>query len=206
MSDPGPRSAGDLPADAAVWRLSESAFNRFLAVLDSDRDAAATVYERIRARLVKFFEWRGCTFPEDRADEAITRVIRKIDEGADIRDPVTYCYGVARHVLLETLKQQERQRDALSRFRDAPRPIDEDAEAERRLECLDRCLGRLPDDQRTLILEYHRGDAADRIGRRRRLADRLGIGLNALRIRVHRLTDRIEACVSVCVRRAEAAK
>ncbi|HZP49419.1 MAG TPA: sigma-70 family RNA polymerase sigma factor [Vicinamibacterales bacterium] len=201
MSDPGPRSVGDRPAEDPAWRLSRTAFDRFLVALDADRDAAAAAYERIRSRLVKFFSWRGCTFPEERADETITRVIRKIDEGLAVRDPATYCYGVARHVLLETLKQQERERDALSRFRPAPPSVDDDEDRERRIECLQRCLEQLAPDQRELILDYHRGDPGDRIDGRRRLAERLGIGLNALRIRVHRTTDRVEGCVGSCLRR-----
>lgn len=201
MNDPGPRSGGDVSPSPLPWRLSQAAFDRFLAVLHADRDAAAAGYERIRSKLVKFFAWRGCTFPEERADETITRVIRKLDEGAGIRDPATYCYGVARHVLLEALKQQERERDALRRFRPAAPAPEEDEDGERRLDCLRRCLLRLPPEQRQLILDYHRGEPGERIDGRRRLAVRLGIGLNALRIRVHRVTDRVEQCVGACVER-----
>ena len=46
----------------------------------------------------------------------ITRVIRKIDEGDAIQDPDSYCYGVARLVLLEALKQREKEREALSQM------------------------------------------------------------------------------------------
>src|SRR4029077_6977680 len=89
------------------------AFERFLAALAADRDAAADRYEQIRSKLLRFFEWRGGRFPEEHADETMTRVMRKLDEGEKIVDAATYCYGVARLVLLEALKQQDRQRDAL---------------------------------------------------------------------------------------------
>lgn len=201
MRDPGSRSSGDAPAEPQTWSLSQTAFDRFLAALHADRDSAAAAYERIRSKLVRFFEWRGCTFPEERADDTITRVIRKIDEGAIIRDAATYCYGVARHVLLEALKQQARERDALSRVQPIPSRVDEDEADDRRLDCLQRCLLRLAPDQRELVLDYHRGEPGDRIDGRRRLAQRLGIGLNALRIRVHRVTDRVEACVGACIDR-----
>src|ERR1044071_7899691 len=73
------------------WQLSTLALERFLASLDSDRDRAAERYEHIRTRLLRFFEWRGCAFPDECADETITRVIRKIDEGAAIQDADSYC-------------------------------------------------------------------------------------------------------------------
>ena len=61
------------------------------------------------------------------------------------------------------------------------------------MECLRRCLARLPEDQRRLILRYHGED--DRIRSRQELAEELGIALNALRIRAHRVRRDLEQCV-----------
>jgi hypothetical protein len=83
------------------WTLSEQALARFLACLDSDRDRAGEKFESLRVMLTRFFDWRGAYFPEECADEAMNRVIRKIDEGQSIEDVPTFCYGVARLVLLE---------------------------------------------------------------------------------------------------------
>jgi DNA-directed RNA polymerase specialized sigma24 family protein len=184
---------------ARDWEFSRPALDRFLAALHPERDAAAARYEQIRAKLVRFFEWRGCPFPEDHADETITRVIRKIDEGDRIQDPGTYCYGVARLVLLEAVKQRDRERRALAECT-LPAPLAADDEIEGRLECLRACLRALPPDHRALIAEYYRYDGPDRIAGRKALAAALGIALNALRIRAHRLSDRLGRCVAHCCR------
>ena len=189
------------------WQLSERALERFLAALDRDRDAAAERYEQIRSKLLRFFEWRGCAYPDECADETITRVIRKIDEGDAIQDPDSYCYGVARLVLLEALKQREKERQALSQMPPLSASVDEvQLEVERRLSCLRSCMKTLPADQQTLIAEYYRHDTGQRIDARKRLAGTLGIGLNALRIRAHRLSERLGSCIGDCLDHGAAVK
>ena len=97
-----------------TWSLTPEGFAKFLTCLDSDLERAGEAYEKIRAKLISFFEWRGFQFPEEHADEAINRVIRKIDEGDEIRDPSTYVYGVARMLILELVKERDKQKDRKS--------------------------------------------------------------------------------------------
>jgi hypothetical protein len=40
--------------------------------------------------------------------KTINRVIRKIDEGEEVRDLTSYAHGMARLLLLEIFKRQER--------------------------------------------------------------------------------------------------
>ena len=193
--------AADRPRDAG-WHLTPRAFGAFLDALHPERDVSAEHYERLRAKLIRFFEWRGSSAPDERADDTLTRVMRKLDEGTPIDDVPTYCYGVARMVLLEARKQQQRQAETLSQI--PPPPLGDDSELERRLECLRSCMSGLAGDHQRLIEEYHRHDGRERIAGRQRLADSLGIRLNALRIRVHRLTERLSTCVRTCAARHEA--
>ena len=188
------------PIPRPRWQLSQPAFERFLALLDPDARVAAERYEHVRAKLTRFFEWRGCTFPDEPADETINRVIRRVDEGEEVRDAGTYCYGVARLVLLEVLKRQARERSASEEFHRSV-PAAEDDGMEQRLGCLRHCLSELPAAERDLVSEYYRGDGAARIDARKRLAERFGIGMNALRIRAFRSSARLQACVSACVAR-----
>jgi DNA-directed RNA polymerase specialized sigma24 family protein len=181
----------------------QEAFDRFLRILDPDRERAGEQYETIRRKLVKYFQWRECPSPEDYADEVLRRMIGKIAQGEDIQNPLTYCYGVARLVLLEGYKDRARERtaiDALSR----PEPVSQpEAEPREALGCLDRCLRTLPSDNSQLILRYYEDERGAKIERRQRLAEELSIPLNALRIRALRIREKLERCVQSCVRRKE---
>ena len=66
---------------------------------------------------------------------------------------------------------------------------EDDALREQRLDRLDRCLELLEPEQRKLIVEYYRDTGRQKIERRRALADRLGISMNALAIRASRIRD-----------------
>jgi DNA-directed RNA polymerase specialized sigma24 family protein len=186
------------------WQLSQAAFERFLTVLDADRHAAAERYEHLRSKLTSFFEWRGSSAPEEHADVVINRVIRKVEQGEEVRDPHSYCYGVARLVLLEAHKRDAKAQAAHLEFHRAVPAAEDDSGMEGRVSCLRSCLAELLPGQRELIQKYYGEEGARRIEGRRRLAEALGIGMNALRIRAFRLTDRLQACVTGCVARTRA--
>ena len=191
------------------WSLTHEAFDKLLTSLDPDRERAGDKYEQIRSGLVSFFEWRGCPFPEDHADEAINRVARKIERGDQISDSFTYVYGVARMLLLEIFKEREKERAA---FINLPSPIqpspaveEEHNDEEWRLDCLKVCLDALPSEHRDFIAQYYQGEKRAKIENRQRLAGNLGIPLNALRLRARRLREKLEVCVDECVKRRSTA-
>jgi DNA-directed RNA polymerase specialized sigma24 family protein len=74
----------------------------------------------------------------------------------------------------------------------------EQREKERLLECLNRCLQKLPHESLRLITSYHQGEDGLDKTRRKELAQSLGIPLNALRIRAYRIRVAIEECVGKC--------
>jgi DNA-directed RNA polymerase specialized sigma24 family protein len=188
------------------WVLTQEALDTLLARLDPDRDRAAQQYEHIRRALVVFFECRGTASPEDLADTVINRAARRLVEGQTIHTetPAAYFYGVARNVLKESWDAAKR---AVSLDQTALPPrlsVDPEGEwdqaaerrlRERRLQFLERCLGELSDEARDLIGSYYQGDSGAKIKNRRRLAARLDIPINALRIRALRIRERLEACV-----------
>ena len=185
--------------------VTPESFGALLRFLGSDREQAAVRYETIRRRLVRLFEWRGFGNPEDLADETIDRVARRIHEGIEVRssDPYSYFCGVAYLVSKEVGRRVSRERMALEcevRERDGwqpASPVDE-PEDDGRLGCLRRCLQRLPDEQRLLVLRYHQ--ESDHIRSRQALSQELGIPMNALRIRVHRIRRKLEQGVRECLR------
>lgn len=177
--------------------LSREALERLLALLDADRDRAARKFHQLRRRLGRLFEWRGAQFPDDLTDETILRVARRLEEGVEIRadDPFRYFCGVAHLVFKEVLRERKRNR-ALQDPANWPPPVEDDPEPDdERMGSLQECLERLAPEHRELILDYHEGERRERIENRREMAERLGIPLNALRIRVHRIRGKLERCV-----------
>jgi DNA-directed RNA polymerase specialized sigma24 family protein len=180
------------------WVLSQEAFDKFLAWLDADRDRAGEKYEEIRRKLIKIFAHRGCAIAEELTDEAINRVNRRVQEIADtyVGDPALYFYGVAQKVYLEYVKKKP-----------APKPLppsDPPDETERNYECLERCMQHLDLASREIILEYYHQERRAKIDHRKDLADRLGIALNTLRMRVHRIKAGLQLCVGDCLKQNEA--
>jgi DNA-directed RNA polymerase specialized sigma24 family protein len=193
------------------WVISGEAFDKMLAELHPDSERAGEQYEKIRQKLVKLFEWRGCAHAEECADETFNRVAQKISEGTTIwtDDPYSYFHGVALYVLREYWRSAEQATKTLEEIAQVQGlsvdPEDlllrdmEQKEKERLLECLDKCLQNLPPESLHLITRYHQGEEAKDKARRKELAKSLGIPLNALRIRAYRIRAAIEECVRNCL-------
>ena len=172
-----------------------------LAILDPDRERAAERYEEIRKQLIRRFEGLGSTSPEELADLTLDRFAHRLTQGFVPENPGGFLYGIAANVFKEWRRKvisQEVQID-LHAGPNAEEPTDlaEEEETGRRTQCLRRCLGRLPNDQRGLVLAYYHGD--DRIGARHQLAGQLGLTPNALRIRAHRVRRQLEDCIKRCL-------
>lgn len=181
-------------------------FDRLLAALDADRDRAGERYEIQRRKLVRLFGWRGCLEADRCADETLDRVARRLAEGADVPDVAAYCHGVAMNVLREYWRRPERRADAFPNRRRAAPPPDPDAlRREARLECLDGCLAGLEEPARALLVRYHAAGEEPARDRRTALARELGLPLNALRIRTHRLRAALARCIEACASDASAA-
>jgi DNA-directed RNA polymerase specialized sigma24 family protein len=187
--------------------LTAEAFTKLLACLDPERERAGAKYEDLRRTLIRFFEWRGAPFPEDHTDETFNRVARKLSEGVEIKNINAYCYEVARLVSLEARKGNDSRREPLddNHFNTADaQPADSTLERELLLNCLEKCLGKLPAESRSLLVEYYQDEKRDRIERRKALAESLGLRREALANRAQRLRDKLEECVTRCSRKKSA--
>jgi len=203
--------AASLPAGSGVrrkWVLTPDAFHKLLSSLADDHDAAGQKYLEIRNNLTRFFEWRGCPFPEDHADETINRVAKRIAEGEEIRNPSSYCVGVARMLLLEINKERVREQQALGEMATAlqsvPQAAPEPDQGEERIDCLRTCLKDLPSENRDLIVEYYQGEKGSKIENRKRLTERFGVPVNTLRMRALRLREKLQVCVENCLNSRDA--
>jgi RNA polymerase sigma factor (sigma-70 family) len=182
--------------------LTPDEFEGLLARLGPDRERAGEKYEAVRQKLIKFFEWSACAAAEECADETLDRVARKLSVQA-IDDVVGFVWGVARNVRREIHKKSVRTAglDGLDadhlhgraglRAESGPQQEMEDQE---RLQRLQKCLDRLPERQRALFLEYYNAEVG--YEERQKLAGGLKISIATLRVRMNRLREKLERCVT----------
>jgi DNA-directed RNA polymerase specialized sigma24 family protein len=195
------------------YDITREAFDRLLGELHPDIELAGEQYEKIRQKLVKLFQWRGCALAEECTDETFNRVMLKIGEGTRLwtDDPYSYFHGVALNVLREYWRGLEQTARKFNELTPPPSlsadPEElmlnemEHLEKERLLECLNQCMQKIPPESLHLITRYHLGEEAPNKVRRKELARRLGIPLNALRIRAYRIRIEIEECVEKCLKK-----
>ena len=185
--------------------ITGNAFDCLLSALDPDRNRAGEKYELLRRKLTALFRWRGLALPEDLADQALDVAARRLHEGVPIQNVPGYCVGIARMILRKNQHVQERNGRSLQELEIAARsegPLEED----RLTHCFDRCLQQLAAGSRDLIYQYYCGEQQEKIRARKELADRLGIPLNALRIRAFRIRTKLEAAVRECMARLTGGK
>jgi DNA-directed RNA polymerase specialized sigma24 family protein len=186
--------------------LQAAQFEGLLRCLDPDRDRAGELYEKLRRKLIKFFEWNSCSPGEDLADETLDRVARKVAEEI-ILDLPAFAAAVAKRVRQEAYKKAVRRvqvpdlpnQEAV--FQDPRNPekiLQEKRERERRSRCLHICMRRLGDRDRELFLRYH-DEAGQRLQHRLELASKFGLTIGTLRVRINRVRDSLESCTRNCM-------
>jgi DNA-directed RNA polymerase specialized sigma24 family protein len=189
--------------------LTAFTFTRLLEWLDDGVNSNGERYLEMRRRLVLYFDRRNRSTAEELADETLNRVGRTLEQDGAIatRPPARYCYVIARFVLLEDIRRERRhvqldeRRTAVASRQWRLAAVEQDdrlVAREGRLDCLDRCLQALKPAQRDLVVEYYRDLRREKIERRKSLAARLGISMNALGIRVCRIRDTLTACLQDC--------
>jgi DNA-directed RNA polymerase specialized sigma24 family protein len=174
--------------------ITAELFENLLEWLGPTREESAGKYEVIRNRLIKILLKKGCTHPEDLADETVNRVTLKLPEirAKYVGEPLWYFVSVARLVWLESLREKEIPYDSVPEARVMP-------QRDLARECLQHCLTLLPQDQRELVLDYHLNQKRAKVDLHRQMAEELGVSANALRLRTHRIRVGLEKCVLECL-------
>jgi DNA-directed RNA polymerase specialized sigma24 family protein len=173
--------------------MCQEAFDRLLLWLAPHREEAGKEYEKIRRKLMKYFECHRCLDTENLADVTINRVMWLAQDFADsyVGDCALYFYRVAGYVRWELCKPRPP-------IPPMP-PPDSSYIKELRHKCLEDCLKSLPLEDADLVTGYFKEDKRAKIERHRELAEQRGITLNALRIRIHRILAILRVCVKRCL-------
>jgi DNA-directed RNA polymerase specialized sigma24 family protein len=178
--------------------LTPEAFGRFLRWLSPNDDQAVREYLSIRNKLVRYFIHKGCSDPDKLFDDTVDIVVAKVDTWAECPSPLNYCYGVAKNIWRQDLRERRSvalDQDIVSPEHNAPEIH------EHELNCLEHCMEQLASSDRDLVTRYHQFQGRDKIEIRRLLADRFG-GVNKLRIRMCRIRKDLRTCVVNCVKRS----
>jgi DNA-directed RNA polymerase specialized sigma24 family protein len=198
---------GDQPVYKKDWVLTGPAFDKLLACLDPDLNEAGRKLLDIRRRLQKFFECNRCPDPDELVDMTIYRGARRIDEGVEVRELPSDLTQIARFVLKEHWaspqnKMDEIEEEGSGSLLVAPTVDDarnEKEEQEERLECLEKCSGKLVPVERQRVIDYYYEQGRAKIDKRKRMAGDLRITLGNLRVRMHRTRERLEECILDCL-------
>lgn len=188
------RALYQMPEAKVKKEVTREGFANFLAWLGPTADGAGEEYEHVRCLLITYFAHRGCSFPEDLADETINRVILKLAE-EKIENRRAYCYGVARNVYRESLRRERRHLD----IDDVQVAAEAPAEDSFSHDCLDKCLAELPPESSRMLLEYFSVKKAEKVTLHQSIAQRLNLTQTALRMSVMRWKRKLTCCVRECM-------
>ncbi len=182
--------------------LNQKDLDALLAIFSNDREEAGKAYEDLHKGLVRYFASKGCSDPFDLADETLSRVAAKastFDRSLNIKAS-SFVYGFASRVFLEYIRAPERR---AVEFETAMHPrtygLDEPNENESAINCLDECLSKYPADERAMIISYYSREKKEKIEFRKRMARNLGVTMEVLHMRVHRMRAALKTCVSRCL-------
>jgi hypothetical protein len=204
------------------WQLDDVSLAALLRALGHDVEQASRRYASLRERLSRFFEWNRVDNADELADETLDRLARRIgrtesthaaansaagsgtdrDEAASreeaIERPEDFAVGIARLVLYEQRRRQMRADELLQRVRQeseterVTRRAQEERRAEERAALLDKGMAELSEEQQQLIRRYYSVEGRTMIDARKRLAEEMGISVNALRNRALRIRAELE--------------
>lgn len=173
---------------------NQQAFNELLCRIEPGEPFPAGQYKQLRHKLIKFFAWRHCEDPEALADETISRLVRNINMGEEIRaaNPYSYIYAIAMNIFKEYLREKKKSQEVIKHWQPPGLSV-----AENVLDCRKFCLEGLSEDKVELLRQYY----LDK--NRVEMARSKGNSLNALRLQIHRIKNEIRDCYEECLRQSD---
>ncbi|MFN0112100.1 MAG: RNA polymerase sigma factor [Blastocatellia bacterium] len=170
---------------------------------------------QLRKRLIEFFRHRNCKFTDDLADETLYRLRAKQDAGTEIpaADIERYAIGIAKNVWHEGIRNplnfsdpvDDLQSDNATEKKLQPKALKREAIQEQQLLdeaeelCLNKCLNKLPNKERRLILEYYKDGWHEQSENRKRLMKTMDISSGTLASKVARIREILRKCIQRCL-------
>jgi len=189
------------------WTLTAEAFEVLLKSLDENIEKASTIYEEIRKRLIRHFRTNQSLIAEEQADEVFNRIARKIFEEdfmLDKENPYPYFHGIARFILLEYQREKRRKMLGLDELNVSEEPmfdpaeafkiIDEKMRTAQGLEILKQCREKLSGRDNIMLDKYDVIAGKDKKMLREQLAANYDKTLNALKISINRIRNKLIIC------------
>lgn len=189
----------------SISRLKPEEFEKLLGWLSEDRENAGTEYNKIREGLIRYFRFKGCSDSQTLADETLNRVAEKIsvlDESKNVKK-ISIFYGFASNVFREYLRNEQRQNEKISRFsiEQSRFAEPEDETIDSRIECLNKCMAKISDEEREIFVEYYGQEKEKKSAARKKIAGRLQCQLNTLQVRIFRLRSILANCIENCMKK-----
>lgn len=181
--------------------ISEN-FNDLLNWFSANREESGKKYEEIRNGLIRFFYLKGCADVEDLADETFNRVASKFSvlDLSEKTKPLNLFYGFASKIYLEYINSSKKKEIEFNAQLHSMITTEESAaeSADKKHECLKKCLANLPVEESDLIVEYYNSEKGEKIKHRKELAEKSNIKPGAMQIKVYRLRKVLRKCIEKC--------
>lgn len=176
--------------------IMEKQFEALLARFHPDRKVAAEKYTLVHEKLIKYFQWNGCSDSDEYADEVLDVVGKHFAEGKKIetQNIVSYCLGIARNKLYEYYRKIKQQTPLPEEVPSLPEQDETESNVQEELQL--QCIDELKQSDRSMICQYYNEGTGFNVEKRTQLAQTFNLSENALRIHVHRIRERLKKCVS----------
>lgn len=153
---------------------------------------AAREYSLLHQKLCTLFDKRGCRMFEEFADRTFDRIAELLSQKDKVpadAEPTAFACSVAQNLVHDCYRMQT------DRLKEGKVIEDTNAgdtmEHHASLDLMDETLRKLPERDRSLLVEYYRNGRLPDHARRRELARRLGKSPEALRLEVYRIVQKL---------------
>jgi RNA polymerase sigma-70 factor (ECF subfamily) len=159
-----------------------------------DRAAEAELYRRLapRVRLYGLRHLRDPAAADDLVQDALLTVFEMLREGK-VREPgrlVSFVLGCCRRIVAGQRRGSARRKELLERFGPGLAPVATHEEPPVDLDHLARCLERLPErDRSVVVMSFYTEEGSERIG------SELGLSPGNVRVVRHRALARLRTCL-----------